>query len=164
MVATAGLGTFILTRDGCTKRWKILHKPPLQFQIPCGPVICSSYQVFPDWFQIQIILKHGLLNKYPGHSKALMGYHTSILKTYTVGKQKMLLPHHSGLGSYQSILLEPWSWPSHAKCQGRSYIMGIHSVNSIVDKLQSNISSTKGTDFTLPLCLCLSSMGVTIAY
>lgn len=155
MITTAGLGTFILTRDGCTKLWKILHKPPLQFQIPCGPVICSSYQVFPDWFQIQIILKHGLLNKYPGHSKALMGYHTSILKTYTVGKQKMLLPHHSGLGSYQSILLEPWSWPSHAKCQGRSYIMGIHSVNSVVDKLQSNTSSTKDTDFTLPLCLNL---------
>ena len=140
---------------------KYFSNPPLQSQITWGPVICISCQVFPDRFQIQISLKRGFLNKCPGHSKALMGNHTSILEvprkvTMHRYKGKPLLQNKKDAITtshwphpYQRTLLEPWA--GHAKCQGMSSIMGIHTVNSGVDKLQSNISSIKSLYFSLLL-------------
>lgn len=115
---------------------KYFSNPPLQSQITWGPVICISCQVFPDRFQIQISLKRGFLNKCPGHSKALMGYHTSILEVprkVTMQIQRETSTSEQKRCYYHITLASPLSknssralgrscqMPGHVKYHGNSY-------------------------------------------
>lgn len=127
MIATAGLGTLILARDGCVM---------LQTELPgrsryskcLGKLQCTAMNRILSWIYFM----------------------------------KKVLSRPIDLAPSQSTR-STLARPGHAKCRGRSYIMGTHSVNSGVK--QANVRSTEGfISLSMPSFLFLMSKYVTLFF